>query len=83
MTINSLIFTTGMQPLILKNQIEDLDLSEEIKLFANKHHISTLEKLLEIKGTELLKLEGFSYRMLQHLLAFLHDHNCLHLFKEK
>ncbi|MBL0685327.1 hypothetical protein [Aquimarina mytili] len=48
-----------------------------------KHNIHTLEKLLEIKGSELLEMDGFSYRMLQQLLAFLHDHNCLHLFKEK
>ncbi|MBL0683584.1 hypothetical protein [Aquimarina mytili] len=48
-----------------------------------KHNIHTLEKLLEIKGSELLEMDGFSYRMLQQLLAFLYDHNCLHLFKEK
>ncbi len=72
-----------MQPLILKNSIENLDLSKEIKTFMQKHNIHTLEKLLEIKGSELLEMDGFSYRMLQQLLAFLHDHNCLHLFKEK
>ncbi len=72
-----------MQPLILKNSIENLDLSKEIITFMQKHNITTLEKLLEIKGSELLKMEGFSYRMLQDFLSFLNENNCLHLFKEK
>jgi len=72
-----------MQSLILSTPIENLELSKEIKTFTKKHDILTLEKLLSFTGADLLKMEGFSYRMLQHLMAFLHDHESLHLFKEK
>ena len=74
---------TSMQPLILSKSVEDLDICEDIKIFMKKHHIPTLSKLLELKGYELLNIEGFSYRMLQSLLAFLYQHDCLHLFKEE
>ncbi|TSE03732.1 hypothetical protein [Aquimarina algiphila] len=71
-----------MQPPILKESIEKLEIEDELKKFMTIHHMMTLEDLLKIKGFELLKMEGFSYRMLQSLLAFLHKYDCLHLFEE-
>ncbi|TSE03175.1 hypothetical protein [Aquimarina algiphila] len=72
-----------MQPLILKESIEKLEIEDELKKFMTTHRMTTLEDLLKIKGSELLKMEGFSYRILQSLLAFLHKHDCLHLFEEE
>ncbi len=68
---------------ILEVPVEHLEISEEIKQFMIQHQITSLDNLLNIKGSELLKMEGFSYRLLQSLLTYLNDHNCLHLFKDK
>ncbi len=62
--VKSLIHQTLMQPLILKKSIEDLDLPEEVKKFMRKHQLLSLGSLLEIKKTELLQMEGFSYHLI-------------------
>ncbi len=72
-----------MHSSILEIAILKSELSQEIKQFAEMHHIQTLDQLLQIKGSELVNMKGFSYRMLQSLLDYLNDQNALHLFKEQ
>ena len=71
-----------MQPPILRKSIEKLEISGELKAFMIQHEMIRLETLLQIKGSALLKMEGFSYRMLHSLLSFLERHDCLNAFKD-
>ena len=59
--------------------IEELPLSAEFKLFAEKQQFKTLEEFLKLKVADFLNLPGFSYHILQEYVQFLEERQMAHM----
>ena len=74
--------TLNNQKECLFEPIKDLSLSQEFKLLADSLHYKTLDEMLQVKISILLKKPGFTYHILQELVQFLERKDLANLLKQ-
>ena len=62
--------------------IHDLAFTEDFKELANTLQFKTVGEMLSCEVSDLLKLPGFTYHMLQQLVQFLEEKKLAHLLKQ-
>ena len=67
---------------ILSQRIIDLPFTEELKSFSKKNGFKTIREIIDKPATELLKIDGFNYHLLQELIQFLEEKGLANLLKE-
>lgn len=68
-------------PEILNIQYQNLPVSGSMKRFLAFHEIPTLEKLLDYRTSDLLKMKWFNARLLRELIVLLEDNGVLEKLK--
>ena len=48
---------------------ETEDLQKDLELFMKLHQITSIEVVLQMEPAELLKMDGFGYRLLNYVLS--------------
>ena len=66
----------------LFEQIKDLPLSLEFISLADSLQYNTLDEMLKVKVSILLKKPGFTFHMMQELVQFLEKKNLANLLKQ-
>jgi DNA-directed RNA polymerase alpha subunit len=61
---------------LLEKPIDQLEISPELALFMLHSGFSTLNQMLRYRVSELLKMEGFGYRLLKELYKLLAANGC-------
>jgi DNA-directed RNA polymerase alpha subunit len=67
---------------ILNQIISDLPFTEDLKSFSKKNGFKTIREIIDKPATELLKVDGFTYHLLQELIQFLEEKGQANLLKE-
>ena len=67
---------------ILNLSIKNLPFSEDFKSVSQKFGFNTLGELIDKPVAELLKIDGFTYHLLQELIQFLEEKGLANLLKE-
>lgn len=62
--------------------IKNLPFSNEFISFVNSLHIETLDEMLQVDLSDLIKKPGFTYHVLQELVQFLEKENLAGLLKQ-
>ena len=72
-----------MEDNLLRQPLQELELSESFKEMANNHSFKTLEDILDWPVNVLLQHDGFTYHHYQELRNLLKERNSVHLLKTK
>jgi DNA-directed RNA polymerase alpha subunit len=67
---------------MLNQTIKSLPFSEEFKSVLRRSGLNTIGEIIDKPATELLKIDGFNYHLLQELIQFLEEKNLANLLKE-
>jgi hypothetical protein len=53
----------------MSQNTETEDLQKDLELFMNLHQITSIEVVLHMEPAELLKMDGFGYRLMNYLFS--------------
>lgn len=53
----------------MRQDIEIEDLQKDLERFMEFHEIASVEAVLQIPAAELLKMDGFGYRLLNYVIS--------------
>ena len=53
----------------MSQDTEIKDLQKDLQLFMELHEITSVEDVLQMQAAELLKMDGFGYRLLNYLMS--------------
>lgn len=67
---------------ILNLSIKNLPFSEDFKSVSQKSSFNTIGEIIDKPVAELLKIDGFTYHLLQELIQFLEEKGLANLLKE-
>ena len=67
---------------ILNLSIKNLPFSEDFKSVSQQSGLNTIGEIIEKPATELLKIDGFNYHLLQELIQFLEQKALANLLQE-
>ena len=67
---------------ILSKKISDLPFTEDLKSVSQKSGFNTIGEIIDKPVAELLKIDGFTYHLLQELIQFLEAKGLANLLKE-
>lgn len=67
---------------ILNLKIKNLAFSEDFKSVSQKFGFKTIAEIVDKPVAELLKIDGFTYHLLQELIQFLEEKGLANLIKE-
>lgn len=67
---------------ILNLSIKSLPFSEDFKSVSQQSGFNTIGELIDKPVAELLKMDGFTYHLLQELIQFLEEKGLANLIKE-
>ena len=67
---------------ILNQKISDLPFTEDLKFLSQKFGFKTIAEIIDKPAAELLKIDGFTYHLLQELIQFLEEKGLANLIKE-
>lgn len=67
---------------ILNLFIKNLPFSEDFKTVSQKFGFKTIAEIIDKPASELLKIDGFTYHLLQELIQFLEEKGLANLIKE-
>ena len=67
---------------ILSQKISDLPFTEDLKSVSQKSGFNTIGEIIDKPVAELLKIDGFTYHLLQELIQFLEAKGLANLLKE-
>lgn len=67
---------------ILSQKISDLPFTEDLKSLSQKFGFKTIAEIIDKPVPELLKIDGFTYHLLQELIQFLEEKGLAHKLKE-
>lgn len=67
---------------ILNQSIKNLPFSEDFKSVSQKFGFKAIREIIDKPVPELLKIDGFTYHLLQELIQFLEEKGLANLIKE-